>query len=190
MCTLHVTSLVARLVLMLQLAVHVPLQHISSQAQASAAAEDGRAAAGTSSSVDGSAASVAAAAAAGDRAAATTEVMDQLAGLQQLVRAEAHKQQEEFDNTLKVALQWWSCMVVAGPSSACVDLGSAKTRGMQRFQHCSDHCKTCNVALQNTHELCLPYHTGSVYRKPVPCQMPQRDMCASVTALLMASQAL
>jgi hypothetical protein len=28
--------------------------------------------------------------------------MDQLAGLQQLVRAEAHKQQEVFDSTLKV----------------------------------------------------------------------------------------
>jgi len=128
---------VARQVLMLQLAVHVHPQHISSQAQASAAAEDGRAAAGNSGSTDGSAASVAAAAA-GDRAAATTEVMDQLAGLQQLVRAEAHKQQEVFDNTLKVTLQWLACMVVEGPAAHASLMAMQQHTSMQRNQHCSD----------------------------------------------------
>ena len=84
------------------------MQQISSQAQASAAAEDGRAAAGTSSdgSRPGSAAIAAgrdsSSAAAAAAAATNNVVMDKLAGLQQLVRAEAHKQQEVFDNTLKV----------------------------------------------------------------------------------------
>lgn len=73
------------------------MQSITSEAQASAVAEDGRAAAGDTSR-PGTAAGVPQPPA----AAAGTEVLDQLAGLQQLVQAEAHKQQEVFDNTLKV----------------------------------------------------------------------------------------
>jgi hypothetical protein len=80
------------------------LQSIASQAQASATAGDDRAAAGSTSrpgSGSGGAAGANAAAEAA-AAAATDQVLDQLAGLQQLVRAEAHKQQEVFDSTLKV----------------------------------------------------------------------------------------
>lgn len=80
------------------------LQSIASQAQASATAGDDRAAAGSTSrpgSGSGAAGATAAAAEAA-AAAATDQVLDQLAGLQQLVRAEAHKQQEVFDSTLKV----------------------------------------------------------------------------------------
>lgn len=114
------------------------MQSISSQAQASAAAEDGKALAGSGSrpnsqggqpsaaaaalagSADGAtgiAAAVPASAAASG--AAANEVMDQLAGLQQLVHAEAHKQQEVFDSTLKVRrllltwLRFWTFFVVA-----------------------------------------------------------------------------
>lgn len=88
------------------------LQNISSQAQASAAAEDNRAAVGGNSAKRVNSPLNAASAAAGGTVcsasvstAATNEVMDQLAGLQQLVQAEAHKQQEVFDNTLKVILR-------------------------------------------------------------------------------------
>lgn len=88
-------------------------QSISLRAQATAA-EDGRAAAGGVGSRPESKSGQAAAAAPAPPAAepgsspkaaelpAADAVMDQLAGLQQLVGAEAHKQLEVFDSTLKV----------------------------------------------------------------------------------------
>jgi hypothetical protein len=88
------------------------MQQLSSQVLEGNAAADGAAAAGTaargsffsSNSGSNSSSGAAAAAGAGEDAlsAATASVLDQMAGLQQLMQAEAHKHQEVFDSALKV----------------------------------------------------------------------------------------
>jgi hypothetical protein len=95
-------------------AIQSAMQQLSSQVLEGNTAADGAAAAGvaarsgaTSSSGGGSnSSSGAAAAAAGVSedavSAATASVLDQMAGLQQLMQAEAHKHQEVFDSALKV----------------------------------------------------------------------------------------
>jgi hypothetical protein len=85
------------------------MQQLSSQVLEGNTAADGAAAAGVvarsgASSSSGSSSGAAAAAGAGEDAvsAATASVLDQMAGLQQLMQAEAHKRQEVFDSALKV----------------------------------------------------------------------------------------
>jgi hypothetical protein len=78
------------------------LQQLTSEAQAGAAADDSRAAAGEAAA-GASPLSSSSGAGPGSGSASATDVMDQLSGLQQLLRAEANKQQDVFDNTLKVS---------------------------------------------------------------------------------------
>lgn len=97
-------------------AIQSAMQQLSSQVLEGNAAADGAAAAGfaaRASTISGSGASNSSSGAAeaaggseGAVSAATAAVLDQMAGLQQLMQAEAHKHQEVFDSALKVR---WCC---------------------------------------------------------------------------------
>ncbi|KAF6254497.1 hypothetical protein COO60DRAFT_1642284 [Scenedesmus sp. NREL 46B-D3] len=117
-------------------AIQSAMQQLSSRVLEGNAAADGVAAgvahrAGASSDGGSSGSGTAAAAAAGADAdavsAATASVLDQMAGLQQLMQAEAHKHQEVFDSALKglsdkvqqrhqAAHAWWAEAMAASNS--------------------------------------------------------------------------
>lgn len=92
-------------------AIQATMQQLTSQMLEGHAAADGEAVAGNSSS-GGTAAAEAAAAGETAAAAVTAGVLDQMAGLQQLMQAEANKHQEVFDSALKVGVVL-GCMQLA-----------------------------------------------------------------------------